>query len=447
MAGMARIPYALKHLAAPPSFRDVVLGSASIFYGYRIVAAAFAAQFVALGIFSYVLGPFMLPMIEEFGWTRGEYTLARSIGQVAMGLAGFFIGAHVDRLGARPLMMAGATVLMVALAAQAGVQTLWQWLLLNGVAVTLGCAMVGNLVVNVTMSKWFVEKRGQVIAWASMGVSLAGILLTPAVTLLIDTIGWRLAWLVLAGLAALLVYPAALVMRRAPEDFGWHPDGRTQAQVDAGLGHRAAADFARSMTRGQALRTPTFYLLVLAFGLFSINIVVMLLQTVPYLSDAGLSRPLAAGAIMVASIPALVSKPIWGFFVDRVSPKPLAALGAGVTGVALVVIIVAVEMHALTLIYLGYFLLGLGWGGMIPLQEVIWGSYFGRRHLGAVRSAGLPITLLFGALAPLLVSMYQDQTGSYTGALVAVAVCNLVGALLILAIPPPRREVIAAGAA
>jgi hypothetical protein len=75
------------------------------YYGYRIVAAAFVAQFVALGIFSYVLGPFMLPMLDEFGWTRAEFTLSRSIGQVVMGLAGFFIGVQVDRRGARPLML------------------------------------------------------------------------------------------------------------------------------------------------------------------------------------------------------------------------------------------------------------------------------------------------------------------------------------------------------
>jgi MFS family permease len=419
-------------------------GSGRSYYGYRIVAAAFVAQFVALGIFSYVLGPFMLPMITEFGWTRGEYTLARSIGQVVMGLTGFYVGTHVDRLGARPLMLAGTTLLMFALAAQSLVSELWHWLVLNGVAVTLGCALVGNLVVNVTMAKWFVEKRGQVVAWAAMGVSLAGIVLTPAATLLVDTVGWRLAWLVLAVGAGALLFPAALAMRRAPEDYGWHPDGRTQQQVDAGLAERAAEDLARSMTRMEAIRTPTFYLLVLAFGLFTINIVVMLLQTVPYLSDAGLARNVAAGAIAVASLPALVSKPIWGFFIDRVQPKPLAALGASVTGLALLGIVAAVELHSLPLIYAGYFVLGLGWGGMIPLQEVIWGSFFGRRHLGAVRSAGLPITLLFGALVPLLVSFYQDRTGSYAGALLVVALCNLAAAALILLIPRPRHATVPA---
>ncbi len=407
------------------------------FYGYRIVAAAFVAQFVALGIFSYVLGPFMLPMLDEFGWTRSEFTLSRSIGQVVMGLAGFFIGVQVDRRGARPLMLTGGLVLVLGLLAQSQVQTLWQWWLVNGVLVTSGCALVGNLVVNVTMAKWFVERRGRVVAWAAMGVSLAGIVITPLATLLIDVVGWRQAWMLIALGAAVLVFPAAGVMRRTPEDHGLHPDGRTQAQIDAGLGARADADDARSLTRQQALRTPVFYLLVFAFGMFSVNIIVMLLQTVPYLTDAGLSRTQASLAVAVASLPALVSKPIWGYFIDRVDAKPLAALGAAVTGAALLVIVAAVETHALVVIYASFVLLGLGWGGMIPLQEVIWGAYFGRRHLGAVRSAGLPITLIFSAAAPFLVSLHQDLTGSYTAALLVVAVSNLAAACFIALIPAP----------
>ena len=100
----------------------------------------------------------------------------------------------------------------------------------------------------------------------------------------------------------------------------------------------------------------------------------------------------------------------------------------------------AVQEGNLTWIYTAFVFLGLGWGGMIPLQEVIWGSFFGRRHLGAVRSAGLPITLLISAAAPVLVSYYQDTTGSYDGAILVVAICNLVSAFLILSLRPPRRQ-------
>lgn len=411
------------------------------FYGYWIILAAFVSQFVAMGVFSYVLGPFMMPMIEDLGWTRAEFTLSRSLGQFVMGMTGFLIGAWVDRFGPRPLMLVGAAVMAVTLALHALVNTIWQWLLLNGVMVSVGGALLGNLVVNVTLSKWFVEKRGQAVAWAAMGVSFAGILITPAVTLSVDTIGWRETWLVLAASTVLLVYPVALLMRRTPEDHGLHPDGKSDEQVAAGLAAKAQADFDRSMTRRDALRTWVFYCLVFSFGLFSINIVVMLLQTVPYLTDSGFSRTQAAYAITVASIPAMLSKPIWGYFIDRLPAKPLAALGATGTGFALFAIVWSVDSQSLIWIYGAYALLGLGWGGMIPLQEVIWGTYFGRRYLGSVRSAALPFALLLGAGAPLAVSYYHDQTGTYQGALLIVAGLNVLSGLLVQLIPPPRQPV------
>jgi sugar phosphate permease len=411
------------------------------YYGYRIIAAAFVSQFIAVGIFSYVLGPFMLPMIDELGWTRAEFTLSRSLGQIVMGLTGFVVGSYVDRFGPRPLMLLGTTVLTGALVLHSLVTELWQWLLLNGVVATVGGALLGNLVVNVTLAKWFVERRGQAVAWAAMGVSFAGILLTPAVTVAIDVVQWRTTWVLLAAAAALLVYPVALIMRRSPEDHGWHPDGKSDDEVARGQAQKAQEDFARSLTRREALRTSVFYLLVIAFGLFTINIAVMLLQTVPYLTDAGFSRTEAAYAITIASIPAMLSKPVWGFFIDRLSAKPLAATGAAMTGVALFVIVFSVQAGALPGIYAAYVLLGLGWGGMIPLTEVIWGAYFGRRHLGAVRSAALPFSLLLGAAAPLAVSWHHDVTGSYTDSLLVIAGLNVLGGLILQFIPAPSRPV------
>lgn len=409
-----------------------------MFYGYWIVALSFTAQFVTLGIYSYVLGPFMIPMIEALDWSRSEYTIPRAIAQLVMGLTGFFIGAYVDRFGGRRLMLIGASVLTVSLALHSQITTLWQWVILNGFVLTVGCALAGNLVVNVTLAKWFVEKRGRAVAWSAMGVSFAGIIITPAITVVIDQWDWQTGWLVLAVFTAIVLFPVAAFMRRAPEDFGWHPDGKTDTEIAAGAGARAAADFAQSFTRRQALRTVSFYGLVVAFGFFSINIVVMLLQSVPYLTDAGFSRDEAAFLIVVASIPAMLSKPIWGYFIDRLAPKPLAALGAVVTGGALFVIVTAVSSGWVPGVYVGFFLLGTGWGGMIPLQEVIWASFFGRRYLGAVRSAGLPFALLFGALAPWLVSYYHDQVGNYDGALLVVATLNVMSGVMLLFVPSPK---------
>jgi MFS family permease len=424
--------------AIPPATTAVRPWS-RIYYGYWLVAAAFVAQFVSVGAQNYVIGVFLKPMTTDMDWTRSEFTLARTLGQFVFAFTGFFIGAYVDRHGGRRLMVIGVTILSVALFLCSYVQTLWQWLLLNGIVLTTGAALIGNLVVNVTLSKWFVEKRGRVIGFSSMGVSFAGVVLPPLMTEVVDTWGWRAAWRVLAIGAIVLIYPVSMIMRRAPEDQGLYPDGKTEAQVNAGLGRAAAADFATSLTRREALRTASFYLIVLAFGLFALSISVMLLQTIPFMTDAGYSRTVASLMITVTSIPALFTKPIWGYFIDKTNPKRLASLGAVLTGTSLVILVLSVRANADPIVYFGFFLLGCGWGGMIPLQEVIWASFFGRRYLGAVRSAGLPFSLALSAGGPLLASIYYDAVGNYNGALLTVAALNFSAAVLMLLVRRPKR--------
>ncbi len=413
--------------------------SPRFYYGYWLIMAAFVAQFVSVGVQNYVIGPFMIPMTEELGWTRAEYTIPRTIGQMMMAFTGFLIGSHVDRFGARRFMLAGVVLLSIALYLTGFVSRLWHWIVLNGFILTTGAALIGNLVVNVTLSKWFVEWRGRAIAFAAMGVSFAGVLLTPVVTAMIDLSGWRNAWQFLAIGALVCVIPVALMMRRTPEDHGWFPDGRSATDADSGKTSKATLDFVNSMTRGKALRTSSFYLLVLAFGLFGITIQVMLLQTVPLMTDAGYSRTTAAMMITVASVPALLSKPVWGWLIDGLQPKPLAAVSAFLTGSSLVIIILALKIGATPWIYTGFAVLGFGWGGMIPLQEVIWASFFGRRYIGSVRSAALPFSLILTAGAPVATSLYYDMIGNYDGAILIVAVSNMVSAGMIMLIPAPAQ--------
>ena len=427
-------------VAGAPSAAPAVREGGRIFYGYWLIGAAFVAQFVSVGSQNYVVGAFLKPMTTDLGWTRSEFTISRTVAQVIMAFTGFFIGAHVDRHGGRRLMLIGIVILSASLYGLSFVKELWQWIAVNGLIMTVGAAMIGNLVVNVTLSKWFVEKRGIAVALASMGVSMAGVLLTPAMTRVIDEWGWRAGWRWMGVGSLICIVPVALIMRRAPEDHGLHPDGRTTAQVAAGAGERARVDFAASFTRHEALRTFSFYMLVFSFGMFGLTIGVMLLHTIPFMTDAGHSRSTAAFMITLASIPALISKPFWGLLMDKTDPKRLASASALITGASILVITLSVRADNDPVIWTGFLLLGFGWGGMIPLQELIWATFFGRRHLGSVRSAGLPFSLFLGAGAPLLVSEYVDRVGDYDGAFFTVAGLNLAAAVLLMFIRKPTRK-------
>ncbi|MEZ4502668.1 MAG: MFS transporter [Dehalococcoidia bacterium] len=437
-SGASAVASATPALTSPTAQAVVRKG---IYYGYYLVAAAFIAQFVSVGSQNYVVGTFLKPMTEELDWTRSEYTLARTIGQFVLGFGGLFIGSYVDRHGGRRLMAGGIFVLAAAMFAISYVQELWQWLLLNGLVLTVGAALIGNLVVNVTLSKWFVEKRGRAIGFASMGVSFAGVALTPLATALVDDVGWRTAWRVLAIAAFAIILPLSFVMRRAPEDHGLHPDNKSDSEMAGASGQAVARDFQSSMTRAQALRTTSFYLIVFGFGLGGLSIGVMLVQTIPFMTDAGYGRGVAAVMISITSIPSMLTKPGWGYLIDKADPRRLTAFGFFVNAIAIVLIVFSVRAHALPLIYASYFLLGVGWGGLIPLQEVVWASFYGRRYLGSVRSAGLPFALIIQAGAPLATSIYFDRIGNYDGAFFAVAAAAMIAVVLVLSARPPSRTI------
>jgi len=336
-------------------------------------------------------------------------------------------------------MLAGATILAISLLLTSNLTELWQWIALRGTISMFGSALLGNLVVNITISKWFVEQRGRAIGLAAIGVSLAGVVLPPLMTWFIDDYGWRAGWRALAVGVLVLGVPAALMMRRQPEDLGLHPDGKSDEEMANGSGDAAIADFTNSYTRREALRTRVLYLLVAAFGLSSLGMMTMIVLTIPYLTDSGFSRGVAALMVSILAIPAAISKPVWGFMGDRWSERLSTSLSFGMNAAGLVLIISATVAHATALLATGYFIVGWGIGGQIPLQESIWASYFGRRYIGAVRSTALPFTMLISASGPLLVAVYYDHVGSYNGAMYAVAGAWALAAAIILFARRPVR--------
>lgn len=401
------------------------------YYGYLIILAGFVTQFIAVGMSNYIVAVFQVPMTEEFGWSRGDFSFSRSIGQMVMAFTGFLIGSHIDRFGGKPFILVGAIILSSSLWALSSIESLLQWHILNGLSLTAGAALIGNLVVNVTLGKWFVERRGIAVALAGMGVSFAGIVLPPLCTWLVDTYGWRDAWRFLAVGAALCTLPMGLMVKRAPEDFGWHPDGKSDEEIRDGKGALAAFDYDNSMTRSQAMRTTHFYKLVLAFGLFQVSITVILLHGNAMMTDAGYSRLIASAMFSLASLPALISKPFWGLMIGKHNASVLAAIGAVITGFSVMMIVLSVGWRLDWLVYASFLMMGIGWGGLLPLQEVIWASFFGRRYLGSVRSTAMPFSFTLSAIGPWVVGAYYDAVGNYDVALLVIASCNLASGVML----------------
>lgn len=418
------------------------------FYGWYIVGVALVAQFVAMGTQTYASTVFLKPMTQDLGWTRSQFSAVQTVSTVVMGIAGFVIGALIDRRGPRPLMLIGGIVCGAALVATSRVEELWQFYVARGVAQTIGAALIGNLVVNVTISKWFIARRGMAVAIASAGVSLGGVLMTPMVSFVVDGWGWRDAWIVLGILVWALMIPSAFIIRRAPEDHGLQPDGLSadRAAALAATKRRLSAATEVQWLRHEAVRTKTIWLIIFAYGIANIGIGALLLHLVPFLTDHGWSKSQASWLYSIQAWVALLSKPAWGVLMDRFHPRYLSAFGFVVAAAGVMTILGAAQSDSWLLMAFALAVWGLGIGGAIPLQETVWANYFGRQHLGQIRAVAMPFSILFGAGGPLLAGELYDRSGSYGFAFVLFAIFWLIGfALILMARPPlhPAKPIVA----
>jgi len=426
---------------------------AAPFWGWWIVVGAVVGQFAATGAQGQISGVFLRPMVDELGWTVGQFTLATSAAFVVGGVAGLIIGPMVDRYGPRRLMFVGAFGFGSALLLMSRVTAVWQFVALQILAGGVGSSLVGPLVVNTTVAKWFVIRRGWAIALGSMGVSLAALTMPVTMTRVVDRIGWRDGYVVLAVVIFVLLLAVVPLMRSRPEAYGLLPDGKTGREPPSANEQRQLAQIARDMaqsyTRAEAVRTPAMWLLVIGFGLNIAGLSAVLVHGIPFMTDAGFTRSEASLAFSVTGLANLLSKFLWGWTLQRFDPRRLAGLAFGCSSSGIALLLLAGEVDSLAVLFSALFIFGLGFGGTIPISEFLWAHYFGRRHLGAVRSVGMPFTIVFGSAGPIGIALYFDGAGSYGGAFVALAVTYAIAGLAILASrrPPGRDAPVAAATA
>ncbi|MXW36539.1 MAG: MFS transporter [Chloroflexi bacterium] len=417
-----------------------------IFYGWYMVGGGVVGSFVAVGAGFASMSVFLSPVTQDMGWTVAAFTIATAGANAVNGMSGVIVGPLVDRHGPRPLMLVGAVALAAAMFLTSQVTALWQFIVLQAFGVGLGMALVGPLVVNIALSKWFVLGRGWAIALGSTGISFAGVFVPFAMTRVVDGLGWREGYQILGVAVLLLALPTALIMRRQPEDYGQLPDGRTEggAGVSAADTEALNLDRLNSYTRSEALRTRAFYLLTLSFAFFGAAAFTLLIHGIPFVTEAGFTRTEAALAVGVAGVGNFAAKILWGWALGRWHPRILWAMCYALLCIGSVLQLVAGGLGLLMLMHVAFFLWGLGFGGGVPLGEFIWAKYFGRVHIGAVRSVGMPAGILFGAAGPLVASLLFDASGSYLAAWVLMIALYCLGAAAVLTSREPPQKVTAA---
>jgi len=386
------------------------------------------------------LSVFVVPMTDEFGWSRAQFSGAVSLGALFGLLVSPFAGRLIDRYGSGVLLSASSAVVGLCAIGLSLTSPIWSFyaLYVPGRAVFSSPLELGT---STAVSNWFIRRRPMGLAYMGI-IQGIGLTIFPVIAqVLIDGWGWRTAWLAV-GIFTLStgIIPMLLLMARRPEDMGLEADpekGRRTVptnDVAASGAPPSASNTESNYTVRKALATRAFWLLAI-FSVFGFVVQAgVSLHQVPHYIGQGVPTHLA---VLTASTFAFGQVPggvFWSFWARRVPLRVLLSVAAATMSVG--AIGTGLSSSLSTGIPMG-FLLGVGVGGIHLLLRLTWADYYGRLHLGSIRGLTLPAQIGGQAIGPIIAGFMYDSTGGYETPFTAFGIIVAFAAVMVLTATPP----------
>ncbi len=390
-----------------PGVTTTDVGSAALdsWRGWAMVAATFVSTFTVFGV-AYSFGAFFESMAAEFDTGKGLTALLFSVTTFLYFVLGLWTGRWSDRVGPRPVLLAGAVALGVGLAATSVASSIWLGLATYsiGVGIAVACGYVPMVA---AVGGWFAHHRTAALGVAVAGIGTGTLVMAPTAGWLIDEHGWRVTYRAFAAGGVVLLLGCALVARRPPLDIAAAPPPPLRVLA----GHHS------------------FRLLYASTLLMSLALFVPFVFLASYAEDEGISSARAATLVGLIGGASIVGRLALGAVASRVGLVGLYRGCFATMGASFFIWLAAGDRFAVLVTFT--IVLGVAYGGFIALSPAVCATVFGTTGLGGVLGAVYTAAGVGGLLGPPIAGALIDASGGYTIAIL-VATALTFGAFGVL---------------
>jgi sugar phosphate permease len=417
-------------------------------YAWIILAVTFLVVVVTAGVRA-TPSVLIVPLEEEFHWSRATISFALGINLLLYGAIGPFAAAVMDRFGARRTM----TLALVTTAAGVALTPLmsqpWQLILLWGVVVGLSTGFIGAYLAAYIAARWFRAHEGLVVGILTAANAAGQLVFLPTMAALATHAGWRVMSLVLTGTIIAFLPMLVLLMRDRPEDLGLAPYG-DQNKVRPATAPAGNPVLVAFRALGTGVRSRDFWLI--AGGYFVCGATTNGLigtHLIPACVDHGLSEVAGAGLLAVTGIFALLGGTISGWLSDRWDNRLLLFSYYGLRGLSLLYLPFAFDMsvYGLSLFSMVY---GLDWIASAPPTVRLLSGVVGAQRIGIMVAWITVIHQIGSASAAYLAGVLRITFGTYIEAFILSGSLLIAAAAMVLFIGAGRngreREAVATAA-
>ena len=401
------------------------------FYGWRIVAAGGALQFLQSLLLNQAFGVYLAVLVEDRGWSKTAVSGAAALKSTETALLGPVLGWMVDRYGSQGIVRAGVVMFGIGFMLLSQIDTLVGFYAAF-VIVALGSSMFSNFLVSVAIIQWFEKRRARALSALQFGGALGG-LFVVLVAWSIQSFGWRATAFGSGIIAILIGWPLARVIRSRPEDHGETVDGLPPAPRNTG---HAEAPSQRMFSAREALRTSAFWLISLGHACSLLVVSAVNVHAITHMKE-GLGYSLAQATLVITLVTVgQFFGVMMGWVIGEKFDKRLVSAAC-------------MLMHAAGLLMLTYatgpvilvvsaLVHGTAWGLRGPFMQAIRADYFGRRSIGMILGLSTLITVFGNIGGPILAGAFADWNGNYRAGFTVLAVLAGLGSLFFLLAKPPK---------
>lgn len=387
-------------------------------YRWVIVAAGGLLGCVAVGAM-FSLPVFLRPMSQDTGWSVTGISTAMTIGFLAMAGASMVWGNLSDRYGPRPVVLTGSIVLAASLALASRADSLVEFQLLFGLLVGAATAAVFAPMM-ACVTGWFDTQRGLAVSLVSAGMGMAPMTMAPLAAWLVTIHDWRTSMQIIAGIAAVVMIPAALLVRRPPA-------------LEASAPAQAAEEAQSEMSVGQAVRSPQFVTLMLANFFCCATHSGPIFHTVSYAVTCGIPMLAAVSIYSVEGLAGMFGRLGFGLAGDRFGAQRVLILGLLAQAFGVLAYAFVGELAGF---YAVAVIVGFIYAGTMPLYAVIIRENFPLRMMGTIIGGTAMAGSLGMSTGPLLGGLIYDRFGTYAPMYVGSWILGLAAMLVLWSFRP-----------
>ena len=377
------------------------------FYGWVIVAALFLVTMLPMVFISNFYSYYQVPICTEFGSTYVQFNISNIASTIAGMAFSLFAAKLVTKGDIRLWMFVGGAVAALAMLAQSYITSLWQLYITFFVA-NFALSSMTYVPINYIIARWFVDKKALVTSIVFTGSGLGGVLFSGLASGIIADAGWRVGFRVTAAIVFVTSLIVLLVVRKAPEDMGLSPYTKRGGSTDGTASASTTAGWS-GLTRGEAVRTSSFWFYVLCLVCCGIVAAGVATQIPTYLTENGIDY---APVFAVYSGVGIVAKLVVGPVIDKLGLSR-GCLITSLLGMAALIFLVMVPGLGSWASYVSMIILPFGSAITALAPSLLTGMCFGQKDFGGIYGLGNTAFMAGCMIGPMLSSGLRDAFGSY----------------------------------